>query len=69
MITNAAPSAIVDVVLLRVSAAAEPEGTWHLNPNISQSTSTAGILQPGESLTSRPQLLDAGGVPVAPRPA
>ncbi|MCX5361117.1 hypothetical protein OG864_20630 [Streptomyces sp. NBC_00124] len=66
MITNGAPTAIADVDLLRVSAAVEPERTWRLNPNISHNTSTACILQPGESLTSRVQLLDAAGVPVSP---
>lgn len=66
VITNGAPTAIADVDLLRVSAAVEPQGTWRLNPNISNNTSTACILQPGESLTSRVQLLDAAGVPVSP---
>lgn len=66
VITNGAPAAIADVDLLRVNTAVEPQVTWRLNPNISNNTSTACILQPGESLTSRVQLLDAGGVPVSP---
>ncbi|MGW1495224.1 hypothetical protein [Streptomyces sp. NPDC002402] len=66
VISNGAPTAIADVDLLSVRpAAAEPEGTWRLNPNISQNTAEACILQPGESLTSRVQLLGVGGVPVA----
>lgn len=68
VITNGGPTAVADVDLLRVSAATEPEGTWRLNPNISHNATTACILQPGESLTSRVQLLDAAGVPVSPVP-
>lgn len=69
MITNGAPTAIADVDLLSVrAAAADPEATWRLNPNISHNTAEACILQPGESLTSRVQLLDAGGVPLSPTP-